>query len=457
MSVLLICHSLVISGFLFMLTAIVFIIILGLLIFVHELGHFLVARKNGITAYEFGFGFPPRIFGVQLIKGKKLVKIGEKEEIADEVSDIVTDEGVEVIKETITDKITEIDVVKEEKKWRLIWGKRNTKEEWETGPGFKEDTIYSINWIPLGGFVRIKGEDGEHANDPDSFSNKRAWTRIKVLAAGVLMNFVLAWFLLSIVFIIGAPQAIDDSNNSFKNSKVQISQVIPETPASLMGIKAGDEILGCKMDHPLCGKSFANVSDVQALINDFKGKEIILEIKRGNEIINLKGVPRVEYPQGQGALGISLTRTAIVQYPWHEAIIKGLTTTADIIVVIFTTLFDIIKNLIVGQRVSVDISGPVGIAYLTKQVTELGLVYILQFAALLSINLGIINGLPIPALDGGRILFIIVEKIKGRPVSQKMEQIFHTAGFVLLILLMALVTLRDIMRLDVFEKIRNVF
>lgn len=440
-----------------MLTAIVFIIILGLLIFVHELGHFLVARKNGITAYEFGFGFPPRIFGVQMLKGKRLVKIGEREEITDEVSDIRTDEGVEVIKETITDKITEVDVIKEEKKWRLIWGKRDTDEERETGPGLKEDTIYSINWIPLGGFVRIKGEDGGYANDPDSFSSKPAWTRIKVLSAGVLMNFVLAWLLLSIVFIIGAPQAVDDANNSFKNSKIQISQVVPGAPAEQMGLKAGDEILGCKMDHPLCANSFENVSGVQGLINDFKGKEIVLEIKRGKEILDLKGTPRVEYPQGQGALGISLTRTAIVQYPWYEAIIKGLTTTVDIIVVIFTTLFDIIKNLIVGQKVSVDVSGPVGIAYLTKQVTELGLVYILQFAALLSINLGIINGLPIPALDGGRILFIIIEKIKGSPVSQKVEQIFHTAGFVLLILLMVLVTLRDIMRLDVFEKIRNVF
>lgn len=440
-----------------MLTAIVFIIILGLLIFVHELGHFLVARKNGITAYEFGFGFPPRIFGIQMLKRKGLEKIGEKEEITNEVSGIRTNEELEVIKETITNKITEVDVVKEEKKWRLIWGKRDTKEEWEAESGFKEDTIYSINWIPLGGFVRIKGEDGGHANDPDSFSSKPAWTRIKVLAAGVLMNFVLAWFLLSVVFVIGAPQAVDDSNSSFKNAKVQISQVISETPASLMGLKAGDEILGCKIDHPLCGRSFTNVSDVQALINDFKGKEIVLEIKRGNEILDLRGAPRVEYPQGQGALGISLTRTAIVQYPWHEAIIKGLTTTANITVVIFTTLFDIIKNLIVGQKVSVDVSGPVGIAYLTKQVTELGLVYILQFAALLSINLGIINGLPIPALDGGRILFIIIEKIKGSPVSQKVEQIFHTAGFVLLILLMVLVTLRDIMRLDFFEKIKNVF
>ena len=174
-------------------------------------------------------------------------------------------------------------------------------------------------------------------------------------------------------------------------------------------------------------------------------------------MLDLKGVPRADYPSDQGALGISLVQTAIVQYPWYEAIVKGFTSTLNIIAVIFTTLFDIIKNLIIGQKVSVDVSGPVGIAYLTKQVTELGFVYILQFAALLSINLGIINGLPIPALDGGRILFIIIEKIKGSPVSQKVEQAFHTVGFVLLILLMILVTFRDIIRLDVFDKIKNIF
>jgi regulator of sigma E protease len=440
-----------------MLTALVFIIILGLLIFVHELGHFLVARKNGIRAYEFGFGFPPRIVGIQPLKGKKLVKVAESEEITDEITELKMADGTEVIKEKIVDKITEIDTVEKEIKWRWIWGKRNSEKELKEIPGLKEDTIYSINWIPLGGFVKIKGEDGSHDKDPDSFSSRNAWTRIKVLAAGIIMNFLLAWFLLAVVFVIGAPQAVDDTAKSFRDSKIQISQIIPESPADAMGIQPGDEIIGCAMPDSRCQKTFSEIAQVQEFINSYKGKEIALEIKRGKEILELKGTPRVEYPKEQGALGISLVHTAIVRYPWYEAIVKGLTTTFDIIALMFETLANILKGLVVGQKMSVDVAGPVGIAYLTKQVTDLGLVYILQFAALLSINLGIINGLPFPALDGGRIIFILIEKIKGSPVKRNTEQLVHTIGFILLILLMVVVTLRDVIRFDVIEKIGNMF
>ncbi len=440
-----------------MLTVLVFIIILGLLIFVHELGHFLVARKSGITAYEFGFGFPPRIFGIQLLKGKKIRKVAEKEEIDVQISDYRTEEGTEIIREVVTDKIQEIDQITPAKKWRYIWGKKDTGEERGKEPGFKEGTIYSINWIPLGGFVKIKGEDGSRVNDPDSFAAKSAWVRIKVLFAGVAMNFVLAWALITFALMIGAPETIDGANKKIRDAKIQISQVIPDSPADSMGIKAGDEIIRCKISDDKCRKNFENVSQVQNFINDYKGQEIILQIKRGKDLIDLKGSPRTEYPQGQGALGISLAKTAIVEYPWYEAIVKGFTITINIIVLIITTLFDLLKSLIIGEKVAVDVSGPVGIAYLTKQVTQLGLVYILQFAALLSINLGIINGLPIPALDGGRILFIIVEKIKGSPVSRRVENFAHTVGFALLIILMILVTLRDVLKFEIVGKIGNIF
>lgn len=440
-----------------MLTAIVFIIILGLLIFVHELGHFLVARKNGVTAYEFGFGFPPRIFGIQLLKGEKIEKVSEEEKIDVKITDIKKEDGAEIIEETVTDKIREVDRIRPVKIWRIIWGKRNTDEEWEAGPGMNEGTIYSLNWIPLGGFVKIKGEDGSYEKEPDSFASRPAWTRIKILFAGVAMNFLLAWILMAFVFMIGAPEAINGTDKKIKDAKIQISQTMPGSPADSMGIKAGDEIIKCENPDEVCLKNFSDITDVQSFISSHKGEEIILKIKRGKDLLDLRGVPRLEYPADQGALGVSLVKTAVVQYPWYEAIVKGLTTTLDIIVLIFSTLFDILKGLIVGQKVAVDISGPVGIAYLTKQVTQLGLVYILQFAALLSINLGIINGLPIPALDGGRILFIIIEKIKGSPVSRKVEQLFHTAGFILLIILMILVTAKDLIRFEIFEKVGNIF
>lgn len=386
-----------------MLTIIVFILILGVLIFVHEMGHFLVAIRNGIKADEFGFGFPPRIFGL----------------------------------------------VKDEKsgKYKFILGSKDIKSK---------NTVYSLNWIPLGGFVKIKGESGEGKSESDSFAGKSAWIRTKVLAAGVIMNFFLAWVLLSITLMIGAPQAIDDSEN-IKDAKVQISQVVPGAPAEEMGLKMGDEIYAAGAIGQKVWSEIKTTEAVQVLADKNKGKEIILKIKRGQETLELKGTPRMEYPENQGPLGISLSRTAIISYPWYESIWMGLAAVFNLTLAIFAAIFGIFKSLFLGGGVPVDVAGPVGIAILTKQVTALGLVYVLQFTAILSINLGIINGLPFPALDGGRILFILIEKIKGSRVSQKAEQITHTVGFFLLIALMVLVTFRDFVRFEIIDKMKGLF
>jgi len=374
-----------------MVAVFVFIIILGLLIFVHELGHFVTARRNGIKASEFGFGFPPRAVGI--VKSEKTGKN------------------------------------------RIVWGNKDIQSK---------NTIYSLNWIPLGGFVKIKGEDGSRVQDEDSFAHKSAWIRVKVLAAGVAMNFLFAWFLLSIVFMLGAPEVVDSSDKNVQNTKIQISEVSVGSPAAAMGLKVGDEVLKTQVSSEGVSKKIISVSSLQNFINAHKGKELTLEIKRGGENLTLKGTPRREFPAGQGALGVSLVETAIVSYPWYLSIWKGLEATFNLIVAIFSAFFGILASLFSGRGVGADLSGPVGIAVLTKEVTGLGLAYVMQFAALLSINLGIINILPIPALDGGRILFVVIEKIKGSPVNQKVEQIFHTIGFVLLIMLMILVTFKDV-------------
>ncbi len=372
---------------------IIFIIILGILIFVHELGHFVVARRNGIRAEEFGFGFPPRIIGFYREKG--------------------------------------------EKKWNLVWGNK----EIET-----KQTIYSLNWLPLGGFVKIMGEDGGKKSDKKSFASKGAWVRIKVLAAGVLMNFVLAWILISCVLMIGAPETVGSDKAGTGKSKIQIAEVVSGTPAEEIGIKVGDEISKTQVSN---GKNvqLKSLEDIQRYINSKKGQELDFRILRGGEELVLRVVPRVNYPADQGALGIAMVETEIISYPWYEAIGKGFVSVFELIWAMLSAFWGLLEKLFLGQEVGSDISGPIGIAVLTKEVAALGLVYILQFAALLSINLGIINALPIPALDGGRILFILIEKIKGSPVSQRVEQIFHTVGFVLLIALMVLVTFRDVLKI----------
>lgn len=378
-----------------MLTILIFVLVLGILIFVHELGHFLTARRNGIKAEEFGFGFPPRIFGF------------------------------------VFDEFT--------KKFRLVKGNENVESP---------HTVYSLNWIPLGGFVRIKGEDRESAHEPDSFAGKSAWVRFKVLVAGVVMNFFLAWVLFSAVLILGFPEQIDPADRTkYNDIKVQILQVQPGTPAEEIGLLAGDTIK--KLD----ATAVKNVEAVSKYIADHRGKEITLTVERGDNTVVLKGTPRVDAPAGEGSLGISFSETAILEYGFFEAIWKGLQQTYLKTVEILMVLVTMIASLFTGEKTNVDIAGPVGIVYLTKQMTELGLAYLLYFAAILSINLGIINALPIPALDGGRILFVLIEKIKGSPVSQKVEGYVHQVGFILLLLLMVWVTFYDFLRFDLWSKL----
>ncbi len=385
-------------------TLIIFLLTLGILIFVHELGHFLVARRNGIKVEEFGFGFPPRIAG------------------------FVKDE--------------------EKKKLKLVLGNRQIDSK---------NTIYSVNLIPLGGFVRIKGEDGNSKEEKDSFAGKPAWVRTKVLLAGVAMNFVLAWLVIALAFVVGAPEPVENGVKNSVNAKINISQVMPRSPAEYMGLKIGDEIFRCFGADPVCSGKFKDVASLQEFISKNKGKEISFEVRRGKEVLRMEGVPRVDFPKDQGALGIMLVQTTIKKYSAPEALAKSAVVTVKIIGEIFRTIGGLISSGLQGEKTQVDISGPVGIAFMAKHVTDLGFVYVLQFIAVLSINLGIINALPFPALDGGRVFFILIEKIKRGPLNRRMENIANTIGFFLLIFLMIVVTFHDFARFDLLGKIKDIF
>lgn len=382
-----------------------FLVILSVLVFVHEFGHFSMARLFGMRVDEFGFGFPPRALGFW--------------------------------KDPKTNT------------WKFVGSKTDRMPR----------TIYSVNWIPLGGFVRIKGEDGAGRKEKDSFASSPGWKRIIVLSAGVIMNFILAWVLFSIVFMIGAPQAVTSDDTVNGETSVQIGNVLPNTPAEEMGFRIGDTILGryVETDRSEEEKAYytplVTIGDVQEYVEANKGKEIRFLVKRGEEQVPLIGSPRVDYPEGEGSLGIELVRTSIVSYPWYEAVWKGLMTVFMLIGAILAAFWGLLKTLFTTGSTPADIAGPVGIAFYTKQVADLGFVYILQFAGILSVNLGIINILPIPALDGGRVVFVLAEMIKGSPVSQKFEQAIHSIGFVLLLLLMLVVTFFDFIRFDIIGRI----
>lgn len=379
---------------------IIFILVLGALIFVHELGHFLMARRSGMKVEEFGFGFPPRLGGF---------------------------------------------VWSEEKKRHIfVAGNKEVSSPY---------TVYSINWIPFGGFVRIKGENGDGAHDPDSFASKGALPRIKTLSAGVVMNFLFAWFLISIVLMIGFPRAIDtDEKIDPSKIDVQIAQVSPGTPAADMGLQMGDVIVSVN------GEKLLRVERVQEIIQMNRGKEITFEVRRGEQEKLLRGTPRIDYPENQGSLGIALGEITLARYSFFEAIVQGAVSTWQNTLLMVSGIGMLLGSLFTGSSAGLsDVSGPLGIAYLTKEVTNLGFVYLLYFTAILSINLGVLNILPFPALDGGRVLFVLIEKIKGSPVSERVEGYFHQVGFLLLIILMIAVTVHDFARFDIVGKIRGLF
>ena len=351
-----------------MVTFLIFIAVLAVLVLSHEFGHFIVARKSGMKVYEFGFGFPPRLFSIK-----------------------------------------------------------------------KGETIYSINLIPLGGFVKIKGEDGEEPG-PDSFVSQKVWKRAITLFAGVGMNIILAFVLLSAGLMVGLPQSVDNlpSGVSVKDSRLQIMEVMSGKPADQAGLQPGDTIIGLdNLENP-------GIKVMQEYVNNHKDQDIQVTVKRGDEIVAKKIHPFIYADTGKGGLGVSLVEVGLVSYPWHKAIYYGFFLTGFYLKEIVLAFFYLIAGLFVGNHAGEALSGPVGIAVMTGQIARLGFSYLLNFIALLSLNLAIINILPIPALDGGRLLFLLIGKIKRKPIAQKYEQFAHSLGFALLMFLVVVITIKDL-------------
>jgi regulator of sigma E protease len=380
-------------------TILIFIVILGILVFVHEFGHFIVAKKSGMTVEEFGFGFPPRLIGIKKVGGK----------------------------------------------WKVIGTKNRqllNQNGNQAGQAPADDrTVYSINSIPLGGFVRILGENNENEDQPGSFINKGFWPRFFTLIAGVVMNVILAWVIFSAGYMIGLPVAINSladvpAHATLTHPETAVLDVVKNLPADKAGIKPNDIILS------LDGKSFNAVDDFQKYINTHQGQPITFQVQRGSEHLNIPITPDVNPAQGQGATGIQISLLGRLKYPWYMAIWEGGVATVTGIVGIVYGLY----SLFAQHMGFSSLGGPIQIARLTGQVTGLGFVFLMQFTAFLSLNLAVLNILPFPALDGGRVLFLIIEKVRRKRNNQKIEQIVNTAGFVFLILLMIAVTVHDIIR-----------
>ena len=257
------------------------------------------------------------------------------------------------------------------------------------------------------------------------------------------MNFLLAVVLLAIGFMIGLPTLVDGSLPSsarVRDQAVRIMSVVPQSPADQAGFKAGDTLVSIN------DQSFTSADAARFDIQS-RPDPIVFRLDREGTVVTQTVTPALIPELGKVGVGIGLVDTALVSYPWYIAVGQGFMASVNILVDIFRTFGSIIYNLAVQHRAGVELSGPVGIAVMTGQVAALGFVYLLQFAALLSLNLAVVNVLPFPALDGGRILFLIVEKVRrGRALRAQTEAVVHGIGFMLLMGIILLVTFQDIMR-----------
>lgn len=311
----------------------------------------------------------------------------------------------------------------------------------------KGGTDYTLNWIPFGGFVKIYGEDFESMEEgkavEGSFAHKSKWKQAIVLVAGVGFNIIFAWLLFSFGFMIGMPTSVDGQDLArVENPEVIITGVFPGSPAEQAGIMAGDEVVAL---------SSGDVVDTEVVLEDIPSiiqstnEPVTFSIERGGELHEIVVSP--EETDGERSIGVRLATIGTLILPPHEAIWEGLKTTGiltrDVTVGIATLLADAVS----GNADLSQIAGPVGIAGLVGDASALGFVYLLSFTAFISIHLAVLNLIPFPALDGGRLVFVLIEKIKGSPVKPQIFQWVNGIGFLLLIVLMIVVTFNDIARL----------
>ncbi|MDO8617904.1 MAG: M50 family metallopeptidase [Candidatus Uhrbacteria bacterium] len=369
-----------------MLTLLIFLAVLSVLVLIHEFGHFIAARICGVKAEEFGYGFPPRAIGF----------------------------------------------VKHNGKWQRV--PRHDRSTYK-------NTIWSLNWLPLGGFVRLKGEEGGNVADKDSFVSQTLLRRFFILVAGVAMNWLLAAAIFIAGFSIGIPAQTDalPAGAIVRDQKVQIMEVVADSAAGTAGIKPGDFLLSIN------GIIIKTAAQAQSSLSEqshvSEPMQIILERDQHQFRLTTKAayLEALERP----GLGVKLADTGIVRFPFWRAVGQGVTTAAMYTKLIFVGFGQLIGDLFTERKLIGGVAGPVGIAVLTGEMCQ-SWWSCMRFSAFLSLNLAIINFLPIPALDGGRALFIFIESLRRRRINPLFEAAVHRVGFVALLTLIFFVTVHDL-------------
>jgi regulator of sigma E protease len=361
-------------------TVILFLLVLAILIFVHELGHFAVAKWSGVAVEEFGLGFPPRIFKFK-----------------------------------------------------------------------KGETIYSLNLIPFGGFVKMLGEDGGEVANPRSLAAQNRFKQAAVMVAGVLANIVLAWALLSAALWLGLPASVDTApaGAAVEQAALTVTAVKAGSPAASAGLKPGDVILQLTNQ----SGSLKTPTTEQAInfIKNTTAGDLTLNYRAKNQtetkIITVKPVVGLLVP-GEPALGVSMEVLGLVKLPPLTALGEGLLFTGRIIKATIFGLGQILQEAVAGQKnLLTAFVGPVGLAGLVGEASDFGFSYLLSFMAFISINLAVFNLIPLPALDGGRLLILVVEGISRRSLPVKFTTYYNLIGLGLIVLLMIVITYADLTRL----------
>lgn len=371
-------------------TILIFFIVLAILILVHELGHFLAAKKAGIKVEEFGLGFPPRLWGFQ-----------------------------------------------------------------------KGETLYSINWIPFGGFVKILGEtvqteDSGSINESDkgrTLVDRPRYIQALVLAAGVFFNILLAWGILTFGLWTGMPTSREGVPAGYQLEKTQliVVDVAKDSPAGQAGLIGGEIITYLsdgenKISNP-------STSVVQDFVRTHADKKIQLGYRKslsGTDTVEkeVSLSPKSSEPGQPAVIGISMNEVGILKLPIFRAIWEGGRLTGLVMWSIVVALWNLIIGIFQGETaVLASVTGPIGLVGVVGSSLSLGFSYLLNLVAVISLNLAVINFLPFPALDGGRILFLTIEGIRRKALSPKLVNGANSVGFFILLGLMALLTYRDIWRM----------
>lgn len=364
---------------------VLFLAVLVILIVVHELGHFLVAKLFRIRVDEFGIGYPPRAFTI----------------------------------------------------------------------GKKGDTTYTLNWLPFGGFVRIFGERPDEVYSPvekqRAFVHKPRLVQAAVLAAGVIFNLLFAWLLFSASLMMGAPTAISESEAAELPTRLIVSSVVSGSPADAIGLLAGDEIVSIRTSEETLETLLPSAT--AEFIQKRAGDVITIGYIRDQETRIIQDVDLtpahgvLEEKPGTPAVGIAMALVANKSLPLFQAIAQGFTGMWHALETVAIGLLAFFISAATGTADWTQVAGPIGIAGLVGDASSVGLVYLLYFTAFISVNLAVINLLPLPALDGGRLLFVAIEAVRGKPMSDKITNLFNLLGFSLIILLMIVVSYHDVLRL----------